>query len=70
MIEVIYKEPITPQEGMPFSVENIVTDGFFCDLRGHKIVVLLRYIEGNDKRAGYRRVAVRIAKSLKSARTG
>jgi hypothetical protein len=70
MVEVVFKEPITPQEGMPFLVDNIMYDGFFCDLSDHKVVVLLGYIEGDDKRAGYRRVAVRIAKSLKSARAG
>ncbi len=63
MLEVVSKEPIVPPEDVAIPVDKISNDGFFCELHGHKVIVLLRYIEG-DSRKAYRDVALRMANSL------
>ena len=68
IIEVVSKEPIVPLEDVSIPVDNVMNDGFFCELHGRKMVVLLRYIERSNK-ASYRRVALRMINSLRGPET-
>ncbi len=63
--EIISKEEPVPSADTPISVPHVVNTDFFCELGGHKVVVLLRNWEGDDRQREYQLVALQMAKSIR-----
>jgi hypothetical protein len=63
--EIISKEEPVPSIDTPSRMLRIVNTDFFCELDGHKIVILLRNWEGDNRQKEYQRVALQMAKSIR-----
>jgi hypothetical protein len=63
--EVMSKEEAVPPADSPISVPHVVNTNFFCELGSHKVVVLLRNWEGDDRQQEYQLVALQMAKSIR-----
>lgn len=66
LIEVISKEQPVPQADTPVNVPYIINTDLFCETTGHTIVTLLRSWEGDKRQKEYQRIALRMAKSIKT----
>ena len=62
--EVTSKEPAIPAADSPISVPMIINTDFFCEVKGRKIVTLLRNWEGDKRQQEYQQVALRMAKGI------
>ena len=63
--EVILKEEAVPREDVPVPVPHIVSTLFFCEVREHRFVTILRNWEGDERQEHYRRIALQVARSFR-----
>jgi hypothetical protein len=62
--EVVMREPATPPEGMPIPVPYVALDLLVCEVNGRRFITIVSDFERDPKQQEYRRVGLRIAKSL------
>jgi hypothetical protein len=63
--EVVSNEEPIPSADSSIGMAHIMNTDLFCELSGHKIVILLRNWEGDDRQEEYQRVALRMATSIR-----
>ena len=66
--EVVSKEPAIPPGDSPISVPMIINTDFFCEVEGHKVVILLRNWEGDKRQQEYRHIALQMARGVRMIR--
>lgn len=63
--EIISKETAIPPRDSPISVPRVINTDLFCEVAGHKIVILLRNWEGDKRQREYQQVALQMARSIR-----
>jgi hypothetical protein len=67
LLEIVSKDNVVPAEDVPGPVPFFIITEYFCEVNTRKYVTVLRNFEGDKKQAAYREVALRVAKSLRTA---
>jgi hypothetical protein len=65
LIEITSKEQVIPAEYAAVKVPYIVNTGFYCEVKGHKYITLLRNTLGDVRQEKYRSTALHIVESLR-----
>jgi hypothetical protein len=63
--EVISREQAIPATDSPTSVPYVINTDLFCQAEAHKIVILLRNWEGDNRQEEYQQIALRMAKGIR-----
>lgn len=67
--EIVSRESAVPPEDVPGHAPYIINTEYFCEIKTHKYVTVLRNFEGDKKQARYQQIAMRVAKSLRASRS-
>jgi len=65
LTEVTSREAAVPIEDSPIKVPYIINTGFFCEVGGRKIVILVRNFEDDKRQQEYQQVASQMARSIR-----
>jgi hypothetical protein len=68
LTEVIVMEPVIPPEDSPIKVPDIVYTDFFCEIGSTKFITVLKNFDGDKRQMYYRKVALRMAESIRVSR--
>lgn len=68
--EVTSKEAVISPGDSPISVPTVINTDFFCEVGGHKIVILLRNWDGDKRQQEYQQIALQIAKGIRRTPQG